>query len=305
MVSQIRRKNTINEDLLDDERLDFQKKMVLYMVKKLMILSIIVVLVLVIGKAYYDTNVFKVNTVQFHTDKLPADHELTILQISDLHNKVFDDHNEPLIHAVKQLDADLIVMTGDMIDRSTTNLQDVFALVDQIMVLHSEVYFVTGNHEWGNARMVEFLEGLQERGVHILNNRHMQVTIDQAALNLVGVDDPSTHREDVEAAFRGVDRGAYTILLAHAPELVNRYNDIPADLILSGHTHGGQIRLPFIGALAAPGQGLLPKLDKGVFTIGQDQYLYIDSGLGTSLLPIRFLNQSQMSLIRVVGTAEG
>ena len=101
--------------------------MVLYMVKKLMILSIIVVLVLVIGKAYYDTNVFKVNTVQFHTDKLPADHELTILQISDLHNKVFDDHNEPLIHAVKQLDADLIVMTGDMIDRSTTNLQDVFA----------------------------------------------------------------------------------------------------------------------------------------------------------------------------------
>src|SRR5690606_36275120 len=114
-----------------------------------------------------------------------------------------------------------------------------------------------------------------------------------------------THHEDVQAAFRGVDQEQYTILLSHAPNIVIRYssNDILADLILSGHTHGGQVRLPFIGALAAPGQGLFPKLDKGTFTIAQDQYLYIDSGLGTSMVPIRFLNQSQMSFIRVVGAS--
>ena len=85
-------------------------------------------------------------------------------------------------------------MTGDMIDRNTEDLEDVFSLVERIMAAHSNVYFVTGNHEWANTRMVEFLDGLRERKVNILNNRNVEITIDQVTLNLVGVDDPATHR---------------------------------------------------------------------------------------------------------------
>lgn len=83
--------------------------------------------------------------------------------------------------------------------------------------------------------------------------------------------------------------------------MLDKHNDIPADLILSGHTHGGQVRIPFIGALVAPDQGFFPKLEKGIYEFGTNQFLYIDSGLGTSVAPIRFLNQSQLSVIKITG----
>lgn len=74
------------------------------------------------------------------------------------------------------------------------------------------------------------------------------------------------------------------------------------DIILSGHTHGGQVRLPLVGTVIAPGEGLFPKFDKGMFNLNNGSLLYIDSGVGTSKLPIRLLNRSQMSLIKIVGT---
>lgn len=96
----------------------------------------------------------------------------------------------------------------------------------------------------------------------------------------------------------------YTVLLSHTPSITEIYEQIPADLILSGHTHGGQVRFPLIGALVSPDRGLFPKLDKGTYQLGAGLYLYIDSGLGTTRLPIRFLNQSQLSLITITGTRE-
>lgn len=253
----------------------------------------------ILAKAYTDTNDFNVHIVNMHTEKLPKDAGFSILQISDLHNKVFDEDNESLIKAIKQADADLIVLTGDLIDRHTEELDDVFNLVEHIIAINPAVYYVSGNHEWDNAQTQEFFDGLRARNVEVLDNRNSQVDLGSVTLNLVGVDDASTGHEDMEQAFAGLDPDPYTILLSHAPGIVNKYEHIPADLILSGHTHGGQIRLPFIGALVAPDEGFFPKLDKGLFKIGLDQTLYIDSGLGTSTVPVRFMNKSQMSLIRI------
>jgi len=146
---------------------------------------------------------------------------------------------------------------------------------------------------------VEFLNGLRERKVTILNNKNIQIMENNMTLNLVGVDDVSTIHENSPKAFNNVYQEQYTILLSHSPGIMEKYNDIRADLILSGHTHGGQVRIPYIGALVAPNQGFFPKLDKGTYQVGPNQYLYIDSGLGTSIAPIRFLNQSQLSLIKI------
>ncbi|MFS0671651.1 metallophosphoesterase [Ornithinibacillus sp. 179-J 7C1 HS] len=255
-------------------------------------------------KAYFDTNVFKVNNVQFESLKLPSDFELRVLQISDVHNKVFGDNNEKLINMVEESNADFIVLTGDLIDRSTDSFRDVFLLVEEIKRVNQDVFFVTGNHEWENKRIEEFLVGLKERGITILSNENTQIRIDGTVINLVGIDNESTNHENMKLAFEKVDSDHYTILLSHSPGVVLKYDDIYADLILSGHTHGGQVRFPLIGAVIAPDQGFFPELDKGVFEFGEEQYLYIDSGLGTSIAPVRFLNQSQVSLIVINGVSK-
>ncbi|WP_186579511.1 metallophosphoesterase [Aquibacillus kalidii] len=270
--------------------------------KKWIIVIVLLIVIISIGtKAYYDTNVFKVNRVLFTSDKLPENAELTVLQISDLHSKVFGDDNKKLVKTVEESDADIIVITGDLIDRRTNSLKAVFSLIDRLININEHIYFVSGNHEWDNPSKEELLSGLAERNVTLLNNENTQIHVNDITLNVVGVDDVSTEHEDMDKAFDSVGKEGYTILLSHSPNVVEKYTNIPADLILSGHTHGGQVRLPWIGAIIAPDQGLFPKLDKGTFDIGKDQYLYLDSGLGTSMAPIRFLNQSQMSLIKITG----
>ncbi|WP_249260780.1 metallophosphoesterase [Virgibacillus pantothenticus] len=267
--------------------------------KKLMIPFAILFILSLCIKAYMDTNTFKVNKLPFYSDKIPDDKAVNILQITDVHNKVFGKSNEELIQTIKDLNADIIVITGDLIDRKTTEFNDMFAFVEKLTSVQKHVYFVTGNHEWDNPKKEEFLNGLEERQVTILNNKNRQLTINQVSLNLVGIDDSSTNHENVTQAFAGVNDEYYTVLLSHSPNIIEKESSLPADLILSGHTHGGQVRLPFIGALVAPDEGLFPTYDKGTYNINRDQFLYIDSGLGTSVAPIRFLNQSQISMIRV------
>ncbi|MRH43455.1 metallophosphoesterase [Aquibacillus halophilus] len=267
--------------------------------KRLALLTFIVVILAVSAKIYFDTNYFQINSVEVNSNKIPTDTDLLILQISDLHNKVFGKNNQKLISTVRELNADIIVITGDLIDRGTVEFDDVFHFIDNLKNINQDIYFVSGNHEWQNPRAEEFFNGLKNRHVTILDNKNIQITKNNVTLNLVGVADSSTNHEDVQQAFSGVSDDSYTVLLSHSPGIVENYH-IPAELTLSGHTHGGQVRFPFIGALVAPDQGFLPKLDKGKYKLGQNQYLYIDSGLGTSILPIRFLNPSQLSLIRVI-----
>lgn len=252
-------------------------------------------------KAFMDTNIFKVNPVHFQTNKIPAGSGFTIVQISDVHNKVFGDNNEKLLDTVEGIDADIIVLTGDLVDRRTTSFDYVFSLVERLTALNQHVYFVSGNHEWDNPNRKSLLDGLEKRNVKLLNNQHTELAIGNTTLNLAGVDDASTNHENLDSAFGNLDQENYTVLLSHTPSMLDKHNDIPADLILSGHTHGGQVRIPFIGALVAPDQGFFPKLEKGIYEFGTNQFLYIDSGLGTSVAPIRFLNQSQLSVIKITG----
>lgn len=270
------------------------------MVRRLIGLSVLVLFLAIIVQVYMDTNDFQVVEVQFQTRKVPSGSELRILQISDLHNKIFGKDNEPLVEAIHQANADIIVITGDLIDRRTQDLGPVLSLADRITAKHPQVYFITGNHENANPLRQKLLDGLTARGVIVLDNRNVEIMVRGVTFTLAGVGDGSLMKLD--EAFDGIDLDDYTILLSHRPDIVVRYGDVPADLILSGHTHGGQVRLPFIGAIYAPNQGWFPKLDKGTYRIAGERYLYIDSGLGTSHLPIRFLNKSQMSLIKIVGT---
>lgn len=255
----------------------------------------------VLSKVLIDTNFFKVEEVEFTTEKLPEYGEFRMLQMSDFHNKNSPRIHKKIIEKVKEVTPDIIVLTGDLIDRRTRDFNSIFFFLEALIATNIPIYFVSGNHEWSNPRRVEFLEGLEERGITILSNESIQIQHHDSMINLVGVEDAATHHEDLYQAFSSLKEDCYTILLSHTPYIINNYMNLPADLIVSGHTHGGQIRFPFIGAMISPGSGLFPQLDKGVFDWGNEQKLYVDSGLGTSMIPVRFLNQSQISLLTITG----
>lgn len=264
----------------------------------MMFIPLIAVLLL-IAYIYFDLNFTKVQYIDIESDKLQGNDKFKILQISDFHDSKSRRIWDRILTSVKELEPDVIVLTGDIIDTYTRNLDNVNKFVEEILRTNPNVYFVSGNHEWRSGYNIRLTQGLKSRGVTILNNANRVIKINGTEINLCGIDDYYTGSYDMDSAFNKINRKNFTILLSHAPNIIFRYKDIPADLILSGHTHGGQIRLPFIGALAAPGQGLFPKYNKGLYKLDNGKLLYIDSGVGTSILPIRFCNRSQISLITI------
>ncbi|WP_440895042.1 metallophosphoesterase [Amphibacillus sp. Q70] len=258
--------------------------------KKFIIITIIFLLLIV--KVINDTTAIKVNTVTIPNDKLTTNQKISILQISDVHNRDLEGSFDRLT----ELDPDLIVLTGDLIDRKTTDLTNTTKLLDQLVTMDRPIYFVSGNHEQESPIFADLKGLLAEYEVIELDNQHMTIEVNGVPINLAGVANASTGHAKLIDALEGVNLTYPTVLLSHSP--ITPDNEI--DLILSGHTHGGQVRLPFIGGLIAPDQGFFPEYDKGIYELDSGATLYIDSGLGTSLLPIRFFNEAQVSIVTII-----
>ncbi|MFN3431250.1 MAG: metallophosphoesterase, partial [Candidatus Sericytochromatia bacterium] len=210
---------------------------------------------------------------------------------------------DPLLLAalVREARPDLIALTGDLLDHHTPDPQAMWRFVEELRAVCPAIYYVTGNHEWWHPQRKPFVAGLAERGVVVVNNDRAVFRQGALTINVCGVDDAYTGHDDLDRALQGLDPTRFTLLLSHSPAPARRLAGRPVDLMLAGHTHGGQVRLPVVGALVAPGEGFFPELDKGLFPLGGDQHLYIDSGLGTSIAPIRLFNRSQLSLLTVTG----
>lgn len=213
---------------------------------------------LVTANIYFEINCPKVNRVAISSEKIPPEAEINILQISDFHNWHPNDRHQDLLQKIKKISPDLIVITGDLIDRKTNNFDNVFALVKELVQINPHTFFICGNHEWANSQTKLFLDGLSNRGVQIINNKHVVWSRNHISINICGVDDPSKERANLEMATQDINTEIFTLLLAHAPEIVAEKTITRTDLVLCGHTHGGQVRLPFAGAIIVPGQGFFP-----------------------------------------------
>jgi predicted MPP superfamily phosphohydrolase len=248
--------------------------------------------------SYFDVKYPKVNYVDVVSDKLSTQSSFKILQVSDCHDSRLNDF---VLDSAGRLEPDIIVITGDLISAETNSFENTYRLVEELVKVNPSIYFVSGNHEWVNKSRNYFLQGLAVRGVKILNNKNKSINIDGNTINLCGVDDFYTSHGDLDKASEGIEKDSFTVLLSHSPNVIEKLDNDDIDIILSGHTHGGQVRLPLIGAIAAPGQGLFPKYSKGMYNVQERTLLYIDSGLGTSIIPVRLFNRSQLSLITVRG----
>lgn len=224
-----------------------------------------------------------------------------IAQVSDLHNASFGAGNEKLLELLRSAEPDIIAVTGDLIDSRHTDVDTAVSFVEAASEI-APVYYVTGNHE-SRLDFDEIEPQLTAAGAVVLRNASEYIERGTARIQIAGIDDPSflgssgSADARAEAELEGVvDADAYTVLLAHRPELIDTYAAAGAELILSGHAHGGQVRLPLIGGLYAPGQGFLPKYDAGVFESGGST-MVVSRGLGASLFPLRVNNRPELVLI--------
>lgn len=225
-----------------------------------------------------------------------------IAHVSDLHNAVFGRENEKLLSLIRAAEPDIIAITGDLIDSRHTDIDSALAFVEAAAEI-APVYYVTGNHE-SRLDFDEIEPRLIAAGARVLRNEAEDIGRGGERIRLAGIDDPSFIRTGGTAEERaaaeleqlGDGGGTFTVLLAHRPELVEVYAEYGAGLVLSGHAHGGQVRLPLLGGLYAPGQGLLPEYDSGLYSLGETQ-MVVSRGLGNSVAPLRVNNRPELVIV--------
>ena len=272
--------------------------------KTVLIVSGLIILCIGIW-ALWGNTALEVNEYEIVSDRIPeAFTGFRIAHVSDLHNAEFGEGNCKLIELLSQNDPDMIVITGDLIDSCHTDIEIALEFARQAITI-APVYYVSGNHE---ARVCDYEDlkmGLSEAGVIVLENQKVEITREGERITLMGIDDPSFREDylfgDSESVARQAIEGlqnesnGYTVLLSHRPELFDLYVETEMDLVLSGHAHGGQFRIPLVGGLVAPNQGFFPKYDAGQFT-EENTTMIVSRGVGNSIIPLRLNNRPEIIL---------
>lgn len=251
-----------------------------------------------------------VTRLTVESQQLPAPFSgFRIAQVSDLHNAQFGPDNQDLLALLEAEHPDLILLTGDLVDSRRTDLEIAIAFGTRAAQI-APTYYVPGNHEarLSHQDLETLRQGLESGGVIVLENRSEPLERDGSYITLAGVYDPNFYTDylmndsalvmDSLLSGQDLEQQDYTVLLSHRPELLDTYAAHPVDLVFAGHAHGGQIRLPGIGGLAAPDQGLFPKYDAGLYTQEGTQ-MVVSRGLGNSIFPLRVNNRPELVLVEL------
>lgn len=245
---------------------------------------------------------------------------IRLVQLTDLHNSEFGEDNERLVRLVGRQNPDLILMTGDMLNGREDETEIAANLVRRLVAI-APVYFSYGNHEITHERTFwrDLTALFEEAGATVLDRTYEDVTVNGQDIRLGGIYGyclPEKYYDSGEAkrweceyprAFQDTER--YTLLLAHLPTCWIRNDNLDIweiDCVLSGHEHGGQIRLPFIGGLYAPDQGLFPGRSSGIYA-SQDgsSVMVLSRGLGSGVGVPRFNNVPEIVVVDIVPQRAG
>ncbi|MBQ6907688.1 MAG: metallophosphoesterase, partial [Clostridia bacterium] len=211
-----------------------------------------------------------------------------------------------LIEELQKQKPNIIVFTGDLIDSYKTDIDTAINLIKEIKDI-APIYYVPGNHESRISDYSKLITEMKNHDAVILDNKVEVLELKGAKLNLLGIDDPSmahglylSDREIVKTELNNLnyDKNNYSILLSHRPELFDMYAANKIDLVMTGHAHGGQIRVPFIGGLFAPNQGFFPKYTSGTFKEDKTTMI-VSRGIGNSIMPFRINNRPELVVIEL------
>ena len=235
------------------------------------------------------------------SEKLPAAFEgFRIALVTDLHNRVFGPDNDWLIGQLENARPDLIALSGDIADEDS-DLDVLSALLPRLSAIAPCVY-VTGNHEWRMKDREAWFSLLEKSGVTYLSNRFARLVRGESEIILAGVDDTKGPRDQKTPGkllreVRAAAPDAYVVVLCHRNDQLENLANLGADLVLSGHAHGGVVRLPIFGAVFGTHYELFPEDTEGVITRGE-ACMVVSRGLGGSRrLPVRIANRPEIPVI--------
>lgn len=285
------------------------------MTKWLILIGVIVLICIV--EWIREIVTFKVTHYDIKSDKLNVlNHERKIVFLSDLHNERYGKNNEKLFNAVKDQNPDLILVGGDMLvgkaDISSKVAEDFVSKLTEIC----PVYYANGNHEqrmkvypetYGTA-FDKYQSNLVNRGVQFLENQHETLSFDGCQVRLFGLEIPVGFYKKFRKQTLPVDvvreqigepeADCYNILLAHNPTYTKTYLEWGADLVLSGHFHGGVVRIPKLGGIITPQWHMFPEFS-GELTLKDGKHVVVSKGLGTHTIKVRFLNPAEIVVLHI------
>lgn len=271
------------------------------------LILLVISIVFIIWIAWGNTAI-ELNEYQIISEHLPdAFYGFRIAHISDLHNAKIGEENSKLLELLANAEPDIIVITGDIIDSYHTDVEVSLKFVEKAVEI-APCYYVTGNHEARLSKEIylDFEEKMEGFGVVVLHDEMISIEQEGKNISLGGIDDSLFASKHYDISYSNLSdyiEGLFTeddfqILLSHRPEKFQDYVDAGVNLVFSGHAHGGQFRLPFVGGLVAPNQGLFPEYDAGLFS-EDGTNMMVSRGIGNSIIPIRFNNRPEVILVEL------
>lgn len=274
----------------------------------IMSVFMVLLLTLIIYRIYVDANVIEISHYKIVSDKLNKEFDdFKIIQLSDLHSKSFGKNNKKLMNMINHENPDIIVLTGDMVSANERDFSVFYELIDNLSEKYP-IYFITGNHEQGLPRKSqdEIKNYLRNKGVVVLDNESVTITKNNYSFELFGLwynkmyyskkSGVSLTDERIINFIGKPKQDSFNLLLTHNPSNYEAYSKWGADLTLSGHIHGGMIRLPFIGAVFSPDEGFFPKYSAGLYESNNSKMI-VSRGLGRGSRGFRLFNQPELVII--------
>ncbi len=244
----------------------------------------------------------EISRYEVKSQKLPESFDgFKIVQLSDLHGAEFGEDGMGLVEKVKELEPDIIALTGDFV----TDEGDL-AAVEKLAARLTElcpVYFISGNHEFGSGLAVKVRNILERAGVKYLSNEYLTKSRGEDGILLGGVEDPLAYADmlspdELAQKMNDAAPDAFKILLGHRNYWMTEYPELPVDLIFCGHAHGGLIRIPGVGGLIGTDRRLFPDFDAGEYNNGR-YTLIVSRGLGNSVSIPRIFNRPEIVCVEL------
>lgn len=242
---------------------------------------------------YLSNNLLKVTRYSVNSPKAEGD-GVKIVQLSDLHGKEFGKDNKKLLKKVSAEKPDFIAVTGDIIHKyRKRDIKNALRFIENCSKI-APVFYVSGNHEMRSTGYRTLKKDIEAAGAVVLEGRSVKV----GGVNVCGVNCADIKKGGYFNLLNGSESGV-NLLLAHLPQYISRYFAAGFDVVLCGHAHGGQWRIPFTGiGIYSPGQGLFPKYTSGAHRCG-DSVEIISRGLGNSQCPLRLFNCPEIVVVTI------
>ena len=263
---------------------------------------ILIGVVTIIYGTFIEPDLLRVMHYDFLHSKIEGQ-PIKVVQFSDTHIGDFftTEELQKVVDKINEQQADLVLFTGDLMDDASVyqgSIEEIGTVLSNIQSKFGN-YAVFGNRDYGGGAERFYEELMESAGFHVLLNNHETITVNGTTLSLFGADDALIGYYDAKQTMKGIEEGNFNLLLVHEPDLVDDFIDYPVDLVVAGHSHGGQVYIPFVGPLLTT--TLAEKYVRGLYDINENLSLYVNTGIGNTRVPFRLFNVPQITVFYLTG----